>query len=128
MKVNFKVQGLASILSGLRTEPARVNTAMAGALYKEANKIMTRSKELVPVDTGALKNSGYVELPKVEGNTVTVEMGYGGPAAPYALRQHEDLALNHPNGGQALYLAQPFNEAKSGMAGRIAAEVRKRTQ
>ena len=29
---------------------------------------------------------------------------------PYALKQHEDATLNHPNGGEAKYLERPFNE------------------
>lgn len=28
--------------------------------------------------------------------------------APYALRQHEDLTLEHPNGGQAKFLETPM--------------------
>ena len=31
---------------------------------------------------------------------------------PYALRQHEDLTLNHPKGGEAKFLERPFEERK----------------
>lgn len=80
----------------------------AGALYEIGNEVMAESKRLVPVDTGALKGSGYVTAPAVDGGKIEVELGYGGPAAQYAVRQHEDLSLRHPGGGQAKFLEQPL--------------------
>jgi hypothetical protein len=69
--------------------PEAVAQAMAQGLYIEAEHIMGDAKEIVPVDQSALKNSGYVDLPKVEGRRVVVELGFGGPAAPYAIHVHE---------------------------------------
>jgi len=99
-------------------------------LYLEAQGIMTASGPLVPVDTAALKGSGYVKPPERDGNKVTVELGYGGPAAQinpktgqstdgYALFVHENLEAHHPVGG-AKYLELPFNQATHGMGARIA--------
>lgn len=94
----------------------------AAALYEVANDVMGESKRLVPVDTGALKGSGYVSEPRVELGKIEVEIGYGGPAAQYAVRQHEDLTLNHPNGGQAKFLEQPLTalDLPRAIAARIA--------
>jgi hypothetical protein len=36
--------------------------------------------------------------------------------APYARIQHEDMTLNHPNGGQAKYLEQPARQLAPEMA------------
>lgn len=49
----------------------------------------------VPVDTGALRRSGTVTGPDVR---KAVQITYGGAAAPYALRQHEELNYQHPVG------------------------------
>jgi hypothetical protein len=96
---------------------------LAGALYMEAEAIMRESKaNYVPVDTGALRNSGTVLPPKVEPKRITVEFGYGGAAVPYAAAVHE-----YPKGygqGKNKYLTRPLNEAMADMAGRIARRLR----
>lgn len=103
-------------------------------LYLEAQGIMTASQPLVPVDTSALRSSGYVNEPVREGDRVEVTLGYGGPAAKinpktgestdaYALFVHENLEAHHPVGG-AKYLELPFNQATRGMKGRVAANIR----
>lgn len=45
-----------------------------------------------------------------------VSVVYGGTNIPYAIIVHEDLEMNHPNGGQAKYLEQPLRENKKRMA------------
>lgn len=59
------------------------------------SQITARADELVPFDTGVLSGSQTVK-PTGKGTIVQVEIGYGGPAAPYALVQHEDETLSHP--------------------------------
>lgn len=81
-----------------------------------------RSARLAPVDTGDLRNNCHAE---VNGSAVFRNLTPCGTAAqalkaeakigyslPYALRQHEELTYNHPKGGQAKYLEQPFLERK----------------
>lgn len=107
-------------------DPDEVLKAVAGTLYKEATNIMADSKEnYVPVDTGNLRSSGIVDLPKLTNNRVVVELGYGGPAAPYALAVHENPWAGNTGGvspsgkryrrwsqvGQWKYLEIPFREA-----------------
>ncbi len=58
-------------------------------------EIGARADELVPFDTGTLSRSQSTSV-KTTNTTVTGEIGYGGPAAPYALVQHEDATLSHP--------------------------------
>lgn len=58
-------------------------------------EIGARADELVPFDTGALSRSQTTSVETV-GKNIVGEIGYGGPAAPYALVQHEDLTLSHP--------------------------------
>lgn len=45
--------------------------------------------------------------------SMTVRVSY---EAPYAAIQHEDMSLNHPNGGQAKFLEQPARELRHEMA------------
>lgn len=104
--------------------------SLGGALYREAQGIIAASTGLVPVDTGALKSSAYTAEPVYEGSRVTVDMGYGGPAAQinpktgestdgYALMVHENLDAFHPT-GSAKFLELPFNQATEGMGARVA--------
>jgi hypothetical protein len=46
-------------------------------------------------------------------------IGFGGPAAKYAIIVHEDLNAHHVT-GSAKYLEIPFKQAVKGMAKRIA--------
>lgn len=102
-----------------RYKPPTVNAAVAlaaavpAATHAIAEAILADSQPLVPVESGALKASGKVTQ---EGSKATVsydvvsdEDGY-----PYGIRQHEDLALHHPNGGQAHFLSQPMSSDPAG--------------
>ena len=115
-------------------------TAGSAAIYREAERIMTDSKQnYVPVapDGGTLKASGVVVPPEHKGHTITVVMGYGGAAAAYALAGHEHLSAHSPpswvaaeasgggvhwhlSGHGPKYLEKPFNEARKGMDARLA--------
>ena len=59
---------------------------MTSALHSEAKRMMRRSQQLVPRDTGALAASGYVEKPIVYPHYSEVELGYN---SDYAVRVHE---------------------------------------
>ncbi len=116
--------------------------AAAAALFREANRIMTESKEnYVPVHDAILKGSGVVELPEIIGDLITVTMGYGGAAAAYALAVHEHLSEHsphswevaeaqghpvqfHPTGHGPKYLEIPVTAARSGFDARVAADMK----
>ncbi len=49
-----------------------------------------------------------------------------GFAAPYAIRIHEDLNLNHPNGGQAKYLEEPSRTLRPDMRALIHKKLKQR--
>lgn len=69
--------------------------AMDGA-RAAGRAILKRSNELAPRDDGDLIKSGGLRS-----DDLTVQVGY---AALHARFQHEDLDLNHANGGQAKFL------------------------
>lgn len=112
-----------------RYAEGKVVAALSGELYAEGQGILTQSRELCPVDTGALRASGYVSVPVRQGQYLVMEIGYGGVAAQvnpktgqstdgYALIVHENLEAFHPV-GQAKYLEVPFNAARPGMSNRL---------
>ena len=69
--------------------------------------LQAKSAKLAPVDIGDLRNNCNADLSKANGNKASATVGY---SLPYALRQHEELDYNHPKGGQAKFLEQPFLE------------------
>ncbi len=91
------------------------------ALYMEGEDIMAQSKAgFVPRDTSALAASGHVQIPQPG---PLVLLGYGGPAVPYALVQHE--APYKHKVGQRKYLEIPMLAAIPGMPYRISKELHK---
>ena len=107
--VTFELRGTPNWIRNLRKAGKGVARSAAAGVYELGNVIMADSQLRVPVDTGDLKASGFVAVPNVSGGTITSEVGYGGTADDYALVQHEDTTLRHPNGGEAKYLETSIN-------------------
>jgi hypothetical protein len=108
------------VSANLRRLADRTPDAAGGALYVEAEIEMTEAKARTPVDTGALRGSGYVDQPQYSGREIRVELGFGGPAAGYAVIVHEDLEAIHPRGGQAKYLSSVIDESAPYLLDRVA--------
>lgn len=122
--LQIDLQGLDQVQQRLQTVLRQMTAAAPGALVEEGQRIMDVSQGLVPVDTGLLKSTGQVQLFDAYQATV-VELSYGmDGTAPYAAIVEFDTTMNHPNGGQALYLSEPFFAATAGMAERLAASIR----
>jgi len=105
--------------------------------FIEAEKIMAAAKIITPVDTGRLRASGHVDPPKIVKKRVFVAMGFGGPAAGYALIVHETPPPGQGTGGRTArhrpptqwkFLEVPFLAAKSGMLARQAKFLLKKMQ
>lgn len=114
--------GVGALRAQLLGLAATAHAAIGRALYQEGETIIKEAKERVPVDTGTLKNSGFVEPPVSAGNTVRVTVGFGGAAAEYAAIVHEDLEAHHTVGGPK-YLESVLHEHAPGFADRIGAQV-----
>jgi len=104
----------------LRKLKDRAVAAVRKFLFAEALEILARAKQLCPVDTGALRASGYVETPRRAGQRIAVLMGFGGPAAPYAYKVHEDLVARHAV-GEAKFLEKAAVERLAGLHDRMVA-------
>jgi len=72
---------------------------------EQAQAVLNRAKELVPVKTGALRDSGKVTKSKTGGNIV-----FGDKNAPYAAYVHNQPQLQHDN-GQAFFTYAAMGEA-----------------
>lgn len=121
LSATFAVRGTATTAAMLDGFGARAREIVAGELYQEAEAIMDASKRIVPVDTGALRGSGYVDAPAIEDDgTISVQLGYGGPSAPYAVYVHENLSARHNPPTRAKFLEEPLLAALPAIPERIA--------
>ena len=95
---------------------------VSAAVRAEGHTLMNKSEGLVPIDTGSLKASKFVEEPVMQGSKISVRCGYGGPnvksnpqtgeaTTDYAIDVHEDLTKHHET-GQAKFLEGPANQLK----------------
>jgi hypothetical protein len=107
------------VAAQLRRHLEAARKAAERALYEGGSIIMTEAKKRAPLDVGTLRNSGYVTLPKREGDEVFVEVGFGGAAKAYAVKQHEELSYHHEV-GEAKYLENAINAKEQEIRDRIA--------
>ncbi len=128
------VQGTDAVIQALKALGPQAENALASTLYEIGEEIMAVSKEqYVPVDTGTLRSTGYVEPPVMVGGVTSVALGYGGPAAPYALSVHENPRAGVTGGvspkgkpyrhwarvGEWKYLETPWKEMSGRLVNRL---------
>lgn len=101
---------------------ALARQAAKQALQICAADLQGKSAMQAPIDTGDLRANCFVSPVQVENTEIYVEVGYD---LPYAMVQHERLDFNHPKGGKAKYLADPYNENKAKYEKLIDHQVRK---
>lgn len=118
---SIKISGIPELAKAMKANGDEMKRAMAEAIFECANNVATRSFHLTPIDTGNLRSTqDLVKQKSVDQAQIRAEVSYGGPTkngqggANYALIQHERLDYNHPGGGQAKYLEQPFLEETAG--------------
>lgn len=83
------------------------------AAYECAVDLMKEAVAQTPIDTGALRKSAYVARIG-KGETAGYEIGYDRNNSQnirdkYGIIQHETLWFNHPKGGKAKFLEDPYN-------------------
>lgn len=140
MSLKFSFEVVETLKTNLRNAGQRKREAGIKATRRAAERLLELSKPLVPVDTTTLKESGKVVQGKGKAEfsvvySATVKDRYDntgkdisnvkGPDFNYAWIQHEATWFRHPNGGQAKYLEQPFEENKQRYLGSIASAMRR---
>lgn len=114
----IKLLGLGTIRAALAKRGREALPILKATLREHSLLMFRESQRQTPHATGVLRSSGVLQPPKEEGTKVSVTMGYGGAAAKYALRQHEDLSLRHPDpnnphsdpAGKPKYLEDPVRK------------------
>lgn len=96
---------------------AATRQAVVTAVNDIALEIAARADDLVPFDTGVL--SGSQRTAHATPRDMTATISYGGPAAPYALVQHEDMDYRHAPGRTAKYLERPARDIGKNLDDRI---------
>ena len=96
MALRVRIEGLDDIRRLIDRNDRKVIAATKMAVTEQVVELGRKSDELVPWDTGNLMRSQTLKLPTAFGKRITGSVSYGGSAAPYALKQHEDLELWHP--------------------------------
>ncbi len=106
------VENFGKVVKGIRE-------VTPDALRAALEPVLRRSQELVPVDTGALKNSAFLDVDTV-GSTIKVGIGYAKGGTPtYAAIVHEDLTAVHMPPTRAKFLETAFNEQSGEIEDRI---------
>ena len=120
-QVTAEIKGLDDLNEKIAEAVKRVKRDTADRLFLGAEIIMTDAKNRTPVLTGALRESGHVEEPKVTDSEISVRLAFGGPAAPYAVYVHERQGLHHPV-GEAKFLENAVNAGAPHLLAALAAE------
>jgi len=118
-RYSYSLEGLRTVEQNLKKALDQIKGQTKAGLLEAGLLVQRRSQELVPVDTGHLKGSAYIE-PTDLPNGPVVEVGYG---AEYATHVHERLELHHPQ-GQAKYLETAIKESVDDILKIIAAGAR----
>ena len=107
--------GISHAIAALKRMQEDIPKELDRALYSEGLNIFRKSQRIVPVDKGFLKGSGVIEKPVNH----EVIIGYGGPAASYALYVHEDPEAQHKPGKSYKFLEGPVMEALESFESRL---------
>lgn len=103
----------------------RVEDVPGEVLLEEAARIKEEAIMQVPVKTGTLQSSidvsvtGFKLRKTLTATASAVSRGYD-----YAEIQHENLDFNHPNGGKAKYIEDPFNAGVQRIVSRLESELK----
>jgi len=107
-KQGVQIRGMKELNHQLELMGKDAKQALSVAMMQSARDVANEADELVPVDEGILRATQDVSPKGMFTNRPQVTISYGGPSAPYALVQHERTDYEHPGGGQAKYLEEPF--------------------
>lgn len=92
--------------------------AAARGLTAATEHLLGRSRDIVPIETGALSRSGRAE---VDPTQLVGAVSYD---TPYARRQHEELTWRHDAGRSAKYLEKPLHSERQTMLALIESAIR----
>ena len=119
------LKNIPTVIGNMKKLEKGVPLLAAAALYQEALIEQKESMKRTPVDVtskgggGTLRDSHETSAPYWKGKFLNVDIQVGGPAAPYAIVQHENMTFFHKV-GQAKFLESTILESAPFMLARIA--------
>lgn len=117
-------QSMAGIIAEYRRWITHIDSQAADVLLEALQPTLDMSQEIVPVATGALKESGYLEKRTV-GGLSSVEIGYARGGNPdYAVIVHEDPDIQHKAPTQYKFLQQPLEQDAENVRERVISGLR----
>lgn len=109
-----------TLMTGLNKIINQFDDVSAEIILEAMQPTFEKSQEYCPVQTGALKESGYLEITDFRG-VDRVEIGYAKGGEPrYAVVVHEDVETPHAFPTRSKFLQAAMEEDESAMLGRIA--------
>jgi hypothetical protein len=124
------IKNIPKVIGNMKKLGRTVPLQAAAALYQEALLIQKVSMKRTPVDVrkgssggGTLRDSHETSAPYWKGKFLNVDISVGGPAATYAIVQHEDMTFKHKV-GQAKFLESAINEAEPQLLARLAKRIK----
>jgi len=123
MAGEIRVTGVSQAIKAMRQRAKDDTVKIADGLEKAAKMVYTRAQKYVPVDTGALRESGRVETNNKAGLAAESYVSYGGEAAPYALWVHENLEATHAPPTCARWLAKAVRELRGSITNMMKRQV-----
>lgn len=115
---------MAKVQTTLKWQGPQVEDAMRSAaaegLLIAAEYILGEANHTVPFLVGIMEHSGVAT---VDEQRLAAAVSYD---TPYAVRQHEDLTLRHPNGRRAKWLELTMSERGQKVIDLIGTQVRRR--
>ena len=104
-----KVTGVNQVIANIAKLSERAEKEVTKSVRDACLDLQGKAQNRAPIDTGDLRGSASTTV-ETKGNSIVGEVGFN---TPYALRQHEELSYNHPQGGEAKYLENPLKENES---------------
>lgn len=124
------IKNIPKVIGNMKKLEKGVSLQAAAALYQEALIEQKESMKRTPVDVrkggsggGTLRDSHETSAPYYKGKFLNVDISVGGPAAPYAVVQHEDMSFLHKV-GQAKFLESTIMESAPYMLARLAKRIK----
>mgnify|MGYP003147033458 CR=1 FL=1 len=93
--MTVRLEGLEDLRRVLATADLKIKMAVNREVDKIATDIENESKVLAPFDEGILAGS-VTKTKSYNVGFISQTVAYGGPGAPYALIQHENMEFWHP--------------------------------
>lgn len=114
LEIKFDMSDIKRVTKLLTRISVKAREKALDGMEEFAQDVLLESSDLVPVDTGTLRASTFID--KYE---ESITFGYGGSndlvnpktgqyASEYMDIVHEDLEMRHPNGGQAKFFEIPL--------------------